>query len=150
MEVAKCLQCDKELTKTEGKRQKHYCNKKCKAAYWNKKTSAKYKPKYKMVPVEDFTKMEMELAKLKIENPSPLVNRVDINDLDEYKPQQVNISETTAAKPKKKEEGVDGAENAPDGVIPPMPVREDYEKGFNGSVDFAAAKNIWKIKYGHL
>lgn len=48
----KCLECEKELINTEGKRAKKFCNNTCRSNYWQKQNRKnKPKPKVEFTPV---------------------------------------------------------------------------------------------------
>lgn len=52
----KCLNCDKELIHTEGRRKKKFCGNACRIKYWQNKTKAE--PKTRKVPLSEYEEMK--------------------------------------------------------------------------------------------
>lgn len=51
------VKCGKDLVHIEGRKKKKYCNPTCKMNAWKAANPAK-KPKFKMIPVEEYEKMK--------------------------------------------------------------------------------------------
>ena len=60
------VKCGKDLVHIEGRKKKKYCNPTCKMNAWKAANPAK-KPKFKMIPVEEYEKMQNGLAEKKKE-----------------------------------------------------------------------------------
>lgn len=56
----KCLNCDKELIQTDGKRDKKFCSNTCRSSYWFKKNKV---PKVKTVSIEEWNELQNKLKK---------------------------------------------------------------------------------------
>jgi hypothetical protein len=128
--MSKCLNCDKNLTQTEGKREKRFCNSTCRSNYWQKQKVLSKKPSPLQV-VE--AKREMALAKLKLTAPpNPNSILIGIQDLNKQ------TNKIDPQKPLGSEKSNFTVNN-----IPPMPKRED----FADAMDYSFAKSEWKRKY---
>ena len=72
--IVKCSfqKCEKELTHTEGKKKKKYCNANCKLKDWQQKSPLKKQPKFKMVLLSEWEEIKNRLKQLDKENCSQL------------------------------------------------------------------------------
>jgi len=121
--MANCLNCGEEIISLEGRRPKLYCDNKgkCKGEYFRKK---KKQPKYVQKAVYD---------KLQ-EKYQNVLSKIDPNAGNVVEMQNKN----------RHIEGMGKFEKILSDM-PPMPKKED----FSDSLEFAAAKNDWKLKYGN-
>ncbi len=78
------------------------------------------------------------LSKYPALSPQKILNKLTEKDLND----QIENSKNNSEKLKVEVEPVKVK-----GDIPPIPKREDFPPGMNGSIDFGVAKNEWKKKY---